>query len=94
MPYNTGMAKPKIAAPSSEQTAAGRRQDESAYVTRVAHVLAKASEVLGDQEKAAHWLQSSNSALLGDKPVDRLGTDAGMHSVLEILGRIAYGLYS
>jgi uncharacterized protein (DUF2384 family) len=75
VPYNTGMAKPKIAAPSSEQTAAGRRQDESAYVTRVAHVLAKASEVWGDQEKAAHWLQ-------------------GMHSVLEILGRIAYGLYS
>lgn len=94
MPYNTAMAKPKIAGPSSEQNVAGRRPDESARVTRAARVLAKASEVLGDQEKAARWLQSSNNALPGDRPVDRLETDAGMYSVLEILGRIEYGLYS
>ena len=67
---------------------------ESDRVVRMARVLAMAKETLGDLEKAARWLQTPNRALQGDKPFDRLDTDAGVYSVEEVLGRIAYGVYS
>jgi putative toxin-antitoxin system antitoxin component (TIGR02293 family) len=67
---------------------------ESDRVVRLARVLALAKETLGDMEKASRWLQTSNRALDGDRPIDRLDTDAGVRSVEQILGRIEYGLYS
>ena len=60
----------------------------------MARVLALAKETLGDMEKASRWLQTSNRALEGDKPIDRLDTDIGVRSVEQVLGRIEYGLYS
>jgi len=67
---------------------------ESDRVVRLARVLALAKETLGEMEKASRWLQTSNRALEGDKPIDRLDTDIGVRSVEQVLGRIEYGLYS
>jgi putative toxin-antitoxin system antitoxin component (TIGR02293 family) len=67
---------------------------ESDRVVRLARVLALAKETLGNMERASRWLQTSNRALEGDKPIDRLDTDIGVRSVEQVLGRIEYGLYS
>jgi putative toxin-antitoxin system antitoxin component (TIGR02293 family) len=68
--------------------------EESDRLVRLARVLALAKETLGDMEKAGRWLQTSNRALEGDRPFDRLDTDTGVRSVEQVLGRIAYGVYS
>lgn len=67
---------------------------ESDRIVRLARILALAKQTLGSSEKANRWLQTSNRALEGDKPIDRLDTDIGVRSVEQVLGRIEYGLYS
>lgn len=67
---------------------------ESDRVVRMARVYANAAEMLGDREKAVDWLSTANRALGGEKPLDLLDTDTGARMVEDILGRIAYGVYS
>src|SRR5262249_6955422 len=67
---------------------------ESDRMARVARVYANAVEILGDEEKAAGWLHTPNGALGGKRPLDELDTDVGAREVEDILGRIAYGVYS
>lgn len=57
-------------------------------------IAARASEVLGGQEKATHWLNRPNRALGGRRPLDLLDTDLGIQQVEQVLGRIEYGVYS
>jgi putative toxin-antitoxin system antitoxin component (TIGR02293 family) len=85
----------------SERTLSRRMQqnrnltaDETDRALRLARVVAKATDTFGEQAKAARWLQHPNRALGGLIPFDILDTDAGVKSVLTILGRIDYGLYS
>ena len=68
--------------------------EESDRMVRLARVLALAKEILGGMDHAGRWLQTPNRALEGDRPFDRLDTDAGVRSVEQVLGRIAYGIYS
>jgi len=67
---------------------------ESDRTVRLARVFAGAVEMIGDQDKAAEWLQTPNRALGGKRPLDQLDTDIGARAVEDILGRIAYGVYS
>ena len=67
---------------------------ESDRTVRIARVYANAVEMLGEQEKAIAWLGTANRALGGDRPLDVLDTDVGARMVEDILGRIAYGVYS
>jgi putative toxin-antitoxin system antitoxin component (TIGR02293 family) len=67
---------------------------ESDRTVRLAQVYATAVETLGSGEKAAAWLKTPNRALRGIRPLDQLDTDPGVREVEEILGRIAYGVYS
>ena len=67
---------------------------ESDRTVRLARVFAGAVEMIGDQAKAAEWLQTPNRALGGKRPLDQLDTDIGARAVEDILGRIAYGVYS
>jgi len=67
---------------------------ESDRTVRMARVYANAVEMIGDEEKAIEWLSTPNRALGGDKPLDQLDTDTGARAVEDILGRIAYGVYS
>ena len=67
---------------------------ESDRAVRLAQVYANAAETLGDGEKAAAWLKTPNRALRGGRPLDQLDTDPGVREVEDVLGRIAYGVYS
>lgn len=67
---------------------------ESDRTVRMARVYAHAVEMIGDPEKAIDWLQTPNRALGGARPLDQLDTDVGSRIVDDILGRIAYGVYS
>ncbi len=67
---------------------------ESDRTVRLAHVYAAAVETLGDGDKAAEWLKTPNRALGGGRPLDQLDTDPGVREVEDVLGRIAYGVYS
>jgi len=67
---------------------------ESDRMVRLARVYANAVEMIGDEEKAIEWLNTPNRALGGEKPLDQLDTDVGARVVEDILGRVAYGVYS
>jgi putative toxin-antitoxin system antitoxin component (TIGR02293 family) len=67
---------------------------ESDRTVRMARVVAHAVEMIGAREKAIEWLDTPNRALGGERPLDQLDTDTGARMVEDILGRIAYGVYS
>jgi putative toxin-antitoxin system antitoxin component (TIGR02293 family) len=67
---------------------------ESDRTVRMARVYANAVEMIGDEGKAIEWLGTPNRALGGERPLDQLDTDMGARMVEDILGRIAYGVYS
>ncbi len=67
---------------------------ESDRTVRLARVYATAVEMIGDEAKAVAWLQTPNRALGGERPLDQLDTDMSARMVEDILGRIAYGVYS
>ena len=67
---------------------------ESDRTVRMARVYANAVEMIGDEEKAVEWMSAPNRALGGERPLDQLDTDTGARMVEDILGRIAYGVYS
>ena len=67
---------------------------ESDRTVRMARVYAHAVQMIGDQDKAIEWLNTPNRALAGDRPLDQLDTDTGARMVEDVLGRIAYGVYS
>ena len=67
---------------------------ESDRAVRLAQVYSMAADTLGDGDKAAEWLKTPNRALRGGRPLDQLDTDPGVREVEDVLGRIAYGVYS
>jgi putative toxin-antitoxin system antitoxin component (TIGR02293 family) len=67
---------------------------ESDRTVRLAQVFATAVETLGDGGRASEWLKAPNRALRGACPLDQLDTDPGVREVEDVLGRIAYGVYS
>ena len=67
---------------------------ESDRAVRLARVYATAVEMIGDEDKAAKWLQTPNRALGGEVPINQVDTDLGAREVENVLGRIAYGVYS
>jgi putative toxin-antitoxin system antitoxin component (TIGR02293 family) len=68
--------------------------EESERVVRLARVLAQATEVLGNIERARSWLQKPSRALGGETPLRILDTDIGTNAVLEELGRIDSGVFA
>jgi putative toxin-antitoxin system antitoxin component (TIGR02293 family) len=67
---------------------------ESDRTVRLARVYAHAVEMIGEEDKAVRWLQTPNRALGGERPIEQVDTDVGAREVEDILGRIAYGVYS
>jgi putative toxin-antitoxin system antitoxin component (TIGR02293 family) len=67
---------------------------ESDRTVRLAQVFANATETLGSGDKAAAWLKTPNRALRGGRPLDQVDTDPGVRELEDLLGRIAYGVYS
>lgn len=68
--------------------------EESDRLYRVARVMARAVDVLGNTEKAERWLKKPNQALGGDVPLQALDTDIGARLVEALLGRIEHGVAS
>lgn len=67
---------------------------ESDRTVRLAQVYTAAIDALGSEEKASQWLKTPNRVLRGGRPLDQLDTDPGVREVEDVLGRIAYGVYS
>jgi putative toxin-antitoxin system antitoxin component (TIGR02293 family) len=67
---------------------------ESDRTVRLAQVYSTAVDTLGNGDKAAAWLKTPNRALRGGRPLDQMDTDPGVREVENVLGRIAYGVYS
>ena len=68
--------------------------DESDRLARLARLLVRAEEALGDTTKARRWLTRPNRALGGHRPLSLLDSDAGARLVEGVLGRIEHGVYS
>lgn len=54
----------------------------------------KATEIFGSEEMAVRWLKASNSVLGGISPVQAMSSRFGAEEVMDILGRMEYGVYS
>ena len=54
----------------------------------------KAKEIFGTQENAVKWLKSPNNVLGGITPVQAMSSRFGAEEVMDILGRIEYGVFS
>lgn len=51
-------------------------------------------EVFEDEEAFTQWMQKSNKALGGEIPLDVIDNQFGREEIKNVLGRIAYGVYS
>lgn len=67
---------------------------ESERVLRFARLMGKAIEVLETEKNARSWLSSPQVGLGGAVPLEYAGTEVGAREVEDLLGRIAYGVYS
>ncbi|MCR4952554.1 MAG: DUF2384 domain-containing protein [Treponema sp.] len=54
----------------------------------------KATEIFGSEEKAVKWLKTQNNVLGGITPVQAMSSRFGAEEVMDILGRMEYGVYS
>lgn len=67
---------------------------ESDRVYRLARIVARTEEVLGEMEKTREWLLRPNRALGQVTPLSLLDTDEGARQVEAVLGRIEHGVWS
>lgn len=63
-------------------------------VVRLARVVARASDVLGDEAAMRSWIRAPNASLGGQTPLSLLDTDVGTAAVLTVLGRLEHGVFS
>ncbi|MBI3791767.1 MAG: DUF2384 domain-containing protein [Gemmatimonadetes bacterium] len=66
---------------------------ESDRLARLARVLVRAEDALGDSDRGRRWIAMPNRALGGDRPIDLLDSDVGTTVVEQVLGRIEHGVY-
>lgn len=69
-------------------------QEQSGRAWKFAEILARATDVLGTQAEAEQWLERPAIGLDQRRPIDLLGTPAGVELVEDYLQRLAYGVYA
>ena len=69
-------------------------QEQSGRAWKFAEILAKAIDVLGTQGEAEQWLERPAIGLDQRRPIDLLGTPAGVELVEDYLQRLEYGVYA
>lgn len=69
-------------------------QEQSGRAWKFAEILAKATDVLGTQAEAEQWLERPAIGLDQRRPIDLLGTPAGVELVEDYLERLEYGVYA
>ncbi len=67
--------------------------DISERILKLAQLYTRGIEVLKNRDIFLEWL-NSNIIALNDKPVNLLDTITGIDMVIDVLGRIEYGVYS
>lgn len=68
------------------------KPSESDRLARLARMIVRAEEAIGDDDKAHRWLMKPNRALSGQVPFALLDSDAGATAVEQVLDRIEYGV--
>jgi putative toxin-antitoxin system antitoxin component (TIGR02293 family) len=68
--------------------------DESDKLARLIRIFDHAVSVLGDREKALHWLNEPKRRFDGRTPIQMLRTEWGGRIVEEMLGQIEYGMFA
>ena len=81
-----------IISPKALKTKQRLTVDESDRLFRVAHIIAMAQTLFGDDEKAKHWLSKSKDCFSGKSPIAMLSTIQGTRRVEEMLIQLAEGL--
>lgn len=66
--------------------------EESDRLFRVAHIIAMAQTLFGDDEKAKRWLSKPKDRFSGKSPIAMLSTIQGTRLVEEMLIQVAEGL--
>lgn len=69
-------------------------QEQSGRAWKFAEILAKATDVFGSQVEAEQWLERPAIGLDQRRPIDLLGTPAGVELVEDHLDRLEYGVYA
>lgn len=67
--------------------------EQSDRVARAARAFAIAHRTFADSRKANRWMTRSHRNLDGLRPIDLLRSSTGAQVVLDVLGRIEYGVY-
>lgn len=57
-------------------------------------LIKRATEVLGNEESAQHWLKTPKKAIGGQIPIEIARTKDGLGSVYALLIRIEHGVFS
>lgn len=68
--------------------------DESERLLAITRILRQATDVLGNEVKAVHWLKSPVPALDGKTPLECAETQVGLREVEDVLTRIEDVVYS
>ena len=74
----------------SQKTSLSSLEQDRIY--RATRILERATQVLGDEVSAQKWVLKNVRSLGGECPFSLLDTAAGYELVLDILGRIEYGV--
>lgn len=69
------------------------RTDESERVLRIARVYDKALDVLENEEAVENWLKKPARGLGYKIPLEYADTELGAQEVINLLGRIEYGVF-
>lgn len=69
-------------------------REQSGRAWKFAEILAKATDILGSQAEAEQWLERPAIGLDQRRPIDLLGTPAGVELVEDHLERLEYGVYA
>jgi putative toxin-antitoxin system antitoxin component (TIGR02293 family) len=68
--------------------------DESDKLARLIRIYDHAVRVLGDREKALHWLNKPLRRFAGRTPLQMLRTEFGARMIEEMLGQMDYGMFA
>ena len=89
-----------LAGVSTRTLARSKKKDQllapgtSERLVRFARLYEIAAETLGGEEEARHWLKTPKVALGGHTPLDYADTELGAREVENLLGRLAYGVFT
>lgn len=69
------------------------RPDESERILRIARIYDKALDVFETESSAERWLKNPARGLGNKVPLEYADTEPGAQEVLNLLGRIEYGVF-